>query len=306
VPEVARSFDGPRARVRAYAKLNLWLRILGTRPDGYHEIETVFSTVSLGDDVEAILTTEPGVRVEMRAADGLVGVLPSGTDNTLTMAARHLDDRTGAGRPTLVRVIKRIAIGAGLAGGSADAAGALVALGDLWDTGLSRSELAEIGLKVGMDVPYCLTGGTALATARGERLTPLAARGAMWFVLGMARYPLYSKAVYDTWDRLEATSGPRVGPMVDALEAGDVRVVASLLHNDLERAALAMRPGLAADKQRLLDAGALGASLSGSGPTIFGLAADEAHAASIAEAVAGDFAAVVVVASLPRSIEPLG
>jgi 4-diphosphocytidyl-2-C-methyl-D-erythritol kinase len=294
--------DSGAIRMRTYAKLNLFLRVLGRREDGFHELETIFHAVDLGDDVETSPAPPGELAIDMRLEDGLTGLLPSVEDNVITRAVICLRAKSGDARGAAIRVIKRIPIAAGLGGGSTNAAGVLVGLNELWKVGLEQTELADIALEVGSDVPYCLAGGTALATARGEKLTALPTLRSMWFVLGVSGAPLLTRDVYDLYDELGEEGTAHSAPMAMALGAGDVTAVGALLHNDLEHAAFKMRPELQADKQRLLDAGALGACMSGSGPTIFALAAGERHARELAAAVESHFAAVLVVESRPHAV----
>ncbi|CAN5352604.1 4-(cytidine 5'-diphospho)-2-C-methyl-D-erythritol kinase [soil metagenome] len=293
-------------RVRTHAKINLFLRVLARRPDGYHEIETIFHGVGLGDDLEIRAQGSAGCEVHMELADGLPGLPPRDEENVITLAAERLGEWVGNRTGVSVRVVKRVPLAAGLGGGSGNAAGVLLTLNEMWAGGLGRAELLEVALQVGSDVPYCLSGGTALATARGEKVTPLPALCDMWFVLGISDEPLLTKDVYAAWDDLGPPDEVRSSPMALALGAGDVAEVASLLHNDLERAAFLLAPGLADKKGRLLDAGALGACVSGSGPTVFGIARDEPHARAVAEEVDRDFARTSVVPSQPVCVQRLG
>ena len=293
-------------RLRTYAKVNILLRVLGGRPDGFHEVETILQTVDLYDEIEIAARAAPGLGVEMQLAPGLIADLPDEADNLITHAATRLVARRDPGSGADVRVVKGIPIGAGLGGGSGNAAGALVVLSELWDPDIDRATLHELAAEIGSDVAYCLDGGTALGTGRGEKLTQLAAPAEIWFVLGGSDRPLSTQAVYDAWDELDdGHEGPRSASMTLALGAGDIVEVASLLHNDLERAAFALVPELAEKKQVLLDAGALGASMTGSGPTMFGVATDEEHARSIARSIEGRFDWVRVVRSRSDCVERL-
>jgi 4-diphosphocytidyl-2-C-methyl-D-erythritol kinase len=291
-------------RVRAASKVNLLLRVMGRRPDGYHEIETILHGVGLADDVE-VAVSDDGIAIEMTDATGSGARIPALEDNLVWRAAGLMRALGPDGAGIVVRVIKRIPFGAGLGGGSADAAAVIHALNELWHLDLERNALMEVAAEVGSDVPYCLRGGTCVATGRGERVTPLAAPEKLFLVLGISHSPLHTAEVYDLTDALGPA--PEVGsaPMTRALEAGDVVDVAALLHNDLEPAAFELRPGLADKKERLLRAGALGAGLSGSGPTLFGLGSDGGHAAAVADLVRDDFDRVTVVASSPEGIERL-
>lgn len=273
------------------AKINLFLRVEGKLPDGFHSIETIFQSVSLGD----MLLAEPaeaGFHVEMTGALGDAG-LPSPEDNIATRAARSLAAASGSSAGARVTIEKRIPVAAGLAGGSANAAGTLVALQRLWNT---DADLPALATGLGADVPFCLLGGTALATGKGEVLEPLDAPAPVWMVLGISAEPLPTAAVYGEW-RPGDQGEHSVSVVRAGLEAGDVSALARGLRNDLEYPAFRLRPELPRLKEALLDAGALGACLSGSGPTLFGLAADEGHAAELAERSRGNFERVEVVCS---------
>lgn len=297
---------GTSVRIRTHAKVNLFLRVLGLRPDGFHEVETILQAVDLHDELDIAPRATPGVHVEMQLAPGLVGELPSAEDNLITRAAARLIERGDPGAGVDVRVVKGIPIGAGLGGGSGNAAGALVVLSELWDPEMERTTLHEIAAGLGSDVAYCIDGGTALGTARGDTLTQLAGPEEMWFVLGGSHRPLATEAVYDKWDELDGErEGPRGASMTLALGARDIEEIASLLHNDLEPAAFELVPELAEKKHFLVDAGALGACMTGSGPTMFGVASDEDHARSIALGIEQHFDWVKVVRTRQDCVERL-
>jgi 4-diphosphocytidyl-2-C-methyl-D-erythritol kinase len=284
--------------IAACAKVNLHLRVLGRRSDGYHELETVFQSISLADEL-TFQDAPDGVAVDM-SVPPQGPEAPPANENLIDKAARAVARRAGVARGVTVSVDKRIPLGAGLGGGSADAAATLVALNELWELGLSQYELTQIGLALGSDVPFCLMGGRAVGTSRGERLRALPAGGELWFVLGISSEPLSTADVYAAWDVLPRDSGAPPAPPSLGPDRGDA--VGPLLHNDLERAALVLRPKLADDKRALLEAGALGALVAGSGPTIFGLGRDEAHAAALAAAVSPRFDRVEVTSSSPRGL----
>jgi 4-diphosphocytidyl-2-C-methyl-D-erythritol kinase len=292
-------------RVRTHAKINLFLRVHGRRRDGYHDIQTVFHGISLADDMEFANGKRGEIDVQMTLARNLLGELPSREDNLVVRAAQLLAcecrERSGA----RIKVTKRIPIGAGLAGGSADAAGALVGLNRLWAVGLDGEALVRLGRRLGSDVPYCVVGGTVFATGRGEVLAPLAAPTRMWFVLAVSGNPLSTRRVYEAWDEYPGT-GPDDGSLLKgALSTGDVAGVASALRNDLETAAFRLRPELAAKKDLLYDSGALGACLTGSGPALIAVANSEAHARDLAGRVSDHFDFVEVVASQNGGVERL-
>jgi 4-diphosphocytidyl-2-C-methyl-D-erythritol kinase len=293
-------------RIKTHAKLNLFLRVLGLRADGYHEVETILHGIEMGDEIDVRLTDTGKVEVEMVLAESVSDLLPPSEQNTVWHAAQHLIEQGARNEGVHIKIVKRIPIGAGLGGGSGNAAGVLVALNELWKTELNRDGLVGIAGRVGSDVPYCISGGTALATARGESLTPLPSPETMWFVLGISHSPLLTRDVYEAWEPDAGVDPVGSAEMTLALGGGDVGEVASLLYNDLERPAFVLRPELAGRKEALVRAGALGASLSGSGPTLFGIATDEAHARSVAAAVEDEFDKVVVTSSRLECIERLG
>lgn len=297
---------GTSVRVRTHGKVNLFLRVLGARPDGFHEVETILQAIDLYDEIDVSPRSAPGITIDMRFAPTILGELPDEKDNLIARAAAALVELKDPGTGIDVRVVKGIPIGAGLGGGSGNAAGALIVLSELWGHGGERTTLHRLASEIGSDVAYCLDGGTALGTGRGEKLTQLAAPDEMWFVLGGSHRSLSSKTVYDVWDEMGGRRDtPQSASMTLALGAGDIQEVASLLHNDLERSAFALMPELAGKQDALLDAGALGASMSGSGPTLFGVASDEQHARSVASRVEERFDWVRVVRSRTDCVQRL-
>jgi 4-diphosphocytidyl-2-C-methyl-D-erythritol kinase len=294
-------------RFRTNAKINLFLRVFGLRPDGYHEVETILHGIGLSDDFEIRPTRTGQVEIDVHFAEGVKGQAPALKENVVYRAAQALMAAGGHNPGVSIRVVKRIPPGAGLGGGSGNAAGALVILSELWGLELDRDAMYDLAAGLGSDVGYCLEGGTALATSRGEELTTLPAPVDMWFVLGISNDPLLTVDVYEAWDAMGGYTGDEASgaAMTLALGAGDVREVASLLHNDLERVAFELRTDLKEKKEAMLRAGALGASVTGSGPTIYGVASDEAHARTVAHAVEADFESIAVVKSQARCIERL-
>jgi len=313
---------GTTLRVRVPAKINLHLAVGPRRADGYHDVVTVLQTVSLFDTLRLTLhddahSAHPSTRGRMRVAltlDGDAGAagVPADADNLVMVAARRLMAHLGIGgeRPsgeedpddvdgprTRLHLTKRIPVAAGMAGGSADAAAALVGLDRLWGANLDPRELAGVAALVGSDVPFCVLGGTGLATGTGTSVARVLSRSHSHWVVGIDREPLATADVYGAFDRLPPPSPSSPDPVLQALRTGDVVELAGVLRNDLEPAAIALRPGLADRRAAMLEAGALAAMVSGSGPTMLGLARDELHAQAIAAAVRGRFDAVEVVAS---------
>ena len=286
-------------RLRTNAKVNLFLEVREKLPNGFHSIQTVFQSVSLADRL-VVEMTDASLHVET-SRGAATGALPRQEDNIVTRAAIALAGSAGREARGRIAIVKEIPIAAGLAGGSANAAGALAALQDLWDT---DADLAALGAELGADVPFCLLGGTALATGKGEVLTSLPTPH-LWFVLGIDEQPLSTRDVYSAWRPGDQGEIPP-SEMTRALQAGDSKAIAATLRNDLEFPAFRLRPELQEKKHALTDAGALGALLSGSGPTLFGLASDEQHAAQLAERCRGNFHRVEVVCSTLTCVAPDG
>ncbi len=275
---------GP-VRVRVPGKINLYLSVGALREDGYHDLVTVFHAVDLVDELTISMAERNAVR-----STGLAGV-PSGAKNLAGVAARLLAKRTKAGGPVAIEITKQIPVAGGMAGGSADAAGALVGCAALWGLELTRDQLSEMAAELGADVPFALAGGTAVGTGRGERLSPVLARTALHWVLALADLGLSTPAVFTELDRLRAAGNPpRVGgvqEMLTALSSGDPAEVAAALGNDLQAAAISLQPSLRRTIRAGLAAGALGAVVSGSGPTVALLCADPIAAAQVAAELAG-------------------
>ncbi len=272
-------------RVRAPAKINLHLAVGDVRPDGYHDLVTVFHAVDLAD--ELTITAAPRHSVRTVPTDGV----PTGSKNLAGVAARLLARRTRLGGPVAIEIAKQIPVAGGMAGGSADAAAALVGCAALWGLEIGRGELAEIGADIGADVPFALTGGTAVGTGRGDRLSPVLARTPLHWVLALADQGLSTPAVFAELDRLRAeTNPPRVGPVnrvLSALASGEPAEVAAALGNDLQVAAISLHPGLRRTLRAGMAAGALGGVVSGSGPTVALLCADAESAGGVAAELAG-------------------
>jgi 4-diphosphocytidyl-2-C-methyl-D-erythritol kinase len=298
--------------VRVPAKLNLQLAVGPPRADGYHDLVTVFHAVSLYDQVRVEPARRDGVTVTGEGADRV----PADQDNLALRAAAALraairDRGTGPGS-VHVTIAKRIPVAAGLAGGSADAAAALVACNELWAGGFSQQRLAEIAATVGSDVAFALLGGTAVGRGRGEQLTPALAPATQYhWVLAFADGQLSTPAVYAALDRLRGRGGRgglggKVSPqeqggsggdrppeaaldaaLMSALRSGDASRVGQRLSNDLQPAALSLFPALRKTLTAGLELGALGALVAGSGPTCVFLAASSERALELAVSLSG-------------------
>jgi 4-diphosphocytidyl-2-C-methyl-D-erythritol kinase len=275
---------GP-VRVRVPAKVNLHLNVGPVRGDGFHELVTVYHAISLYDELSA----RRGDRLTLTMEGEGAGELSLEEDNLVLRAARALAQYTQREPMARLHLRKQIPVAAGLAGGSADAAATLVACDALWGTNLGRDELAKVARGLGSDVPFLVLGGTALGTGRGERVSPVLASGHSWhWVVAIAQSGLSTPTVYRELDHLRdygAAPAP-VGPpdrLLAALRQRDPQVLAAALANDLQPAALSLRPELRYTLEAGHDAGALAAIVSGSGPTCVFLAHDSRHAEVLAK-----------------------
>jgi 4-diphosphocytidyl-2-C-methyl-D-erythritol kinase len=281
---------------RAPAKVNVHLAVGPLRPDGFHELRTVYLAVSLFDTV----TVRPGDGLALTVSGEGTGaargadLVPADRRNLVWRAAELLAASSGVPADATIEIAKSIPAAAGLAGGSADAAAALVALDALWGTRASREDLVGLAAKLGSDVPFSLLGGVALGAGRGEQVTPVLARTRWNWVLGIAGEGLSTPAAYGELDRLRAAGRVPAGedlaaaePVIAALRSGPPDALASSLVNDLQAPALALRPELGRALRTATDAGALAALVSGSGPTVAALAADERDAVRLTAELAG-------------------
>ncbi|MFG3659663.1 4-(cytidine 5'-diphospho)-2-C-methyl-D-erythritol kinase [Streptomyces sp. NPDC047706] len=271
--------------VRVPAKVNVQLAVGAARPDGYHDLANVFLAVGLYDEVTVTASDE--LRVTCEGPDA--AQVPLDRTNLAARAAQALAVRYGRSSGVHIHIAKDIPVAGGMAGGSADGAGALLACDALWGTGASREELLDICAELGSDVPFSLVGGAALGTGRGEELTPLEVGGTFHWVFAMADRGLSTPAVFREFDRLaEGTDVPE--PVVSqdllgALAKGDPDALAAAVSNDLQPAALSLFPALAGTLAAGRAAGALAALVSGSGPTTAFLARDPRSAAKVAAAL---------------------
>ena len=269
--------------VRVPAKVNLELLVGPPRADGYHALSTVFHAVSLYDDVTVAVADTWGCEVTGPLAAGV----PTGEDNLAMRAVRLVSARFDID-PVQVTIRKGIPVSGGMAGGSADAAATLVALDHLWDLGLDREEIEEMGAELGSDVPFLVTGGTAVGSGRGELLAPVLARGTYHWVFALADGGLSTPAVYAECDRLRGTDVPEpvANPaLMAALRSGDPHELAPQLANDLQDAAVSLRPELGEVLSSGMEYGALGGIVSGSGPTCAFLVEDNEAGIDLAVAL---------------------
>lgn len=273
--------------VRASAKVNLHLAVGDLRPDGYHELTTVFHALSLWDEVSVVASESLSVTV---TGDDAASV-PTDRTNLVWKAAELLAESARRDPHVAITIHKGIPVAGGMAGGSADAAATIVALDEVWKLGLGRARMLEFAAQLGSDVPFSVTGGTAVGTGRGEKLLPVLSRNSFHWVLALAKGGLSTPAVYAELDRLRARADvPRVGDpddLMQALAAGDPHRVGPLLGNDLQAAALSLQPGLRRTLRAGVDAGAIAGIVSGSGPTCAFLCATAADAVAVGAELSG-------------------
>lgn len=307
--------------LQARAKLNLTLKILGRRPDGYHDIESVVQSVDLCDRI-TLRTCSPvyagrsGQEIDIKVTCNDASI-PTGRGNLAVEAALALANFVGlrasvesdAGPRASVEtdacprasvemdMEKRIPVAAGLGGGSADAAAVLIGLNHLWKLGLGRRELMAVGESLGADIPFCVTGGTGIIRGKGERIELLPTPDDLWFVVVTLSDRISAAQAYTRFDQLTETAGAYdadscdtsvdvidvTSRMVRAVRAGEVQDIANWLTNDLECPAVSIVPQIARAKEALLAAGAVGVGMSGSGPTVFGIADSREKAEAICD-----------------------
>ncbi len=278
-----RRHHGP-VKVRVPAKINLYLGVGPLRIDGFHELNTVYHAISLFDE----LTARPADTLALTMEGEGTGLLALDETNLIIRAAKALAARTRVPAYARLHLRKAIPLAGGLAGGSADAAATLLACDLLWGTGLSREELAEVGATLGSDVPFLLHGGTALGTGHGEAISPILARPTTWhWVIAIADDGLATPEVYRKLDELRDSAWPppalkEPDELMSALRQRDPEVLGAALGNDLQAAALALRPELADVLKAGLEAGAVTGLVSGSGPTCVFLTTDATHAGQVA------------------------
>ena len=278
---------------RSPGKVNLTLGVGPLRSDGYHELATVYQAVSVYDEV-SVVEVEANDPTALVTVENASGEVPTGASNLAWKAVLALSRHTEREPNVRITVRKGIPVAGGMAGGSADAAATLVALDSLWGTDLGKDELARIAAEVGSDVPFLIHGGTAVGTGRGEIISPALARGEFHWVFALAEGGLMTPAVYKELDRLrdaDKRDGAKNAPaanvpdaLMAALRNGDAQALGAALHNDLQRAALSLKPKLKLTLDVGAEYNALGAVVSGSGPTVAFLV--KSHEAALDLAVA--------------------
>jgi 4-diphosphocytidyl-2-C-methyl-D-erythritol kinase len=280
----------PEVTEPAFAKLNLFLRVLGRRDDGYHDIETLVLPLTLADYL-TVETRRDDFQIVVEAEGPESRTTPVGEDNLAVRAAATIREATG--RPDGVRITidKRIPVASGLGGGSADAAAVLRTLGRLWS--VPSADLLKVAPRIGSDVAALVPRRPVVARGRGEVVEETDMPRLDWVLLPQA-FEVSSGDAYRWWDQDEIQPGPEPGPVIDAARAGDVNALSSLLFNDLERPVAARHPEVVESTRGLLEGGAVSTVMCGSGPTVAGLCRDEKHAEAVAKATRGIAVATII------------
>ncbi|MDQ0732882.1 4-(cytidine 5'-diphospho)-2-C-methyl-D-erythritol kinase [Arthrobacter sp. B1I2] len=286
-------FAARTVRVKAPGKVNVSLAVGPLRPDGYHSVASVYLAVSLYEEVAATSTAAPGITISLSPESTLdldTVDIPLDSNNLAYRAAAIMADVSEHATGLHLEITKRVPVAGGMGGGSADAAATLLACDALWNSGLSREELAHLASELGADVPFSLLGGTAVGLGLGDELSPALAKAQTHWVLVVADYGLSTPEVYRTLDRLrgaegvEASEPTGVDPQIlTALRGGDAESLSRVLVNDLQRASIELSPALRDTLGIGESHGAIAGIVSGSGPTVALLADDSIAAEALAE-----------------------
>lgn len=255
-----------KLELKALAKINLGLDVLGKRENGYHDVRMVMQTIYLYDDVFMQKTKEEGIQLETN-----LFYLPVNENNIAYKAAKLLMDEFKIEGGISIRLNKFIPVSAGMAGGSSNAATVLFGMNKMYQLGLSQQELMERGVKLGADVPYCIMRGTVLAEGIGEELTPLPALPKCYVLIAKPSVSVSTKTVYEKLDALNIVNHPNIDGIIEGLEEQDLDKITSNMGNVLEEVTIGDYPIIEKIKKVMKDAGALNAMMSGSGPTVFGI-----------------------------------
>lgn len=270
--------------LQANAKINLGLDVLRKREDGYHEVKMIMQSISLSDTLT--LTRCPGTDIRLGAdQENACPDVPMNEDNLIYKAIRLLKEEFQIQEGVEAVLSKQIPVAAGMAGGSTDAAAALKGMNQLFSLGLSEKELCDRGVRLGADIPYCIMGGTALSEGIGEKLTPLPAMPDCWILIAKPPIHVSTAFVYGNLKVREITIHPDIDGMTEAIHGHDLYGIVNRLDNVLETVTIQAYPVITEIKERMMDYGALGSLMSGSGPTVFGIFEQKAEAEKAAEAI---------------------
>lgn len=259
--------------IKAMGKVNLGLDVLRRRPDGYHEVRMVMQSVELGDTLKLTRTEEEGISIRTNKKE-----LPVDEQNLVYKAIRLMQEEYGLTGGIRVRLEKQIPMAAGMGGGSADAAAALIGMNRLFELGLAEEKLQELGLRLGADVPFCVSGGTALAEGIGEILTSLPKAPACYVLIAKPDIAVSTREVYESLHAEGIVSHPDIDGMIQAIWKKNLSGVTERMENVLESVTVKKYPVIEQLKDRMRQEGAMEAMMSGSGPTVFGIFEDAVHA----------------------------
>lgn len=292
-----------KIQLKALAKINLGLDVLRRREDGYHEVKMIMQTISLCDELELRRTRQPGIQVRTN-----LPYLPTNENNLVYKAAKLLQDEFGMKEGVSIQLRKKIPVAAGMAGGRSDAAAVLWGMNRMYGFGLSRTALMERGVKLGADVPYCILRGTALAEGIGERLTALPPMPKCYLLIVKPGISVSTRFVYENLhaNELRPEQHPDVDAMVQALKRKDLKALASGMGNILELVTVPAYPVIEEIRQCILKAGACGALMSGSGPTVFGIFDTQAKARKAVQAVRAAQLARQIYLTVPYNVRRQG
>lgn len=284
----------PTLLLRSPSKLNLFLKVLGQRPDRFHDLETIFERINLCDEIRLVTNSSGKIKIVCPHLQ-----VPKGPKNLVYQVARMLQTQCGVGQGVTIYIKKNIPVAAGLAGGSSNAATTLLGLNQIWKLGLSSNQLVDFGARIGSDVAFFLYDASwALGQGRGERITPLKIQQKLWHVVVVPHMRMYSKAVFAGLNLKLTKKEADVSILTLALQKKSVFQAGDLLHNDLETSILSIAPRLARVKERLCQYGFDGVVFSGSGPACYGLAASEKAARTAARDLRRYYSRVFVVDTL--------
>ncbi len=267
-------------KLKAMAKINLGLDVVRRREDGYHEVRMIMQTIRMYDSIELTRTDTPGIQVQTN-----LRYLPVNEDNLVYRAAKLLMDEFHIQQGVEIRLEKFIPVAAGMAGGSSDAAAVMVGVNRMFDLGLSRRALMERSVKIGADVPYCILRGTALAEGIGEKLTVLPKAPKGYVLIAKPPISVSTKFVYENLHLEQLKEHPDIDGVRAAIEAGDLKTMAERMGNVLETVTIPAYPQIGKIRDAMLGNGALGAMMSGSGPTVFGIFEDAAQGKKAKQAI---------------------
>lgn len=268
--------------VKAPAKINLTLDVLHKRDDGYHEVEMVMTTIDLADRIELSLLTESKIKIECSAS-----FVPADARNLAYQAAKLIQDRYGVKQGVSITIDKQIPVAAGLAGGSSNAAATIKGLNQLWKLGLTMDEMASLGTELGSDVAFCVYGGTALATGRGEIISHLPTPPPFWVILAKPPLGVSTANIYGKLNVADITEHPNTERMIRGISERNFSEITASLGNVLELVTLKEHPEVLHIKEQMRRFGADGVLMSGSGPTVFAITQKESRVQRIYNALKG-------------------